>query len=111
MVTIDPPLIPKALSIVITCQLLKEVNQGYCLNNHPNAKAIFKNNIEYASSLIECLKNADCCTLITEWEEFKKLKPEDFIQKHAHTNPTGWKKTIRPRGVRAKNRFMAIGLT
>jgi len=45
-----------------------------------NAKQIFKNKIAYASSAIECIKNADCCILVTEWEEFKKLTPEDFIQ-------------------------------
>nr|HDO80532.1 hypothetical protein [Candidatus Bathyarchaeota archaeon] len=25
-----------------------------------------------------CLKGVDCCILVTEWEESKKLKPEDF---------------------------------
>ena len=45
-----------------------------------NAKKVLGNRIMYASSAIQCLKNADCCVLTTEWEEFKQLTPEDFIQ-------------------------------
>lgn len=45
-----------------------------------NAKHILKEKINYANSALECLKDADCCILVTEWEEFKKLKPEDFIE-------------------------------
>jgi UDPglucose 6-dehydrogenase len=50
----------------------------------PNAKAIFKSEIEYANSALECLRSVDCCIVVTEWEEFKKLKLEDFIQ-NMHT--------------------------
>jgi len=38
-----------------------------------NAKKILKQKINYASSAIECLKNADCAILVTEWNEFKHL--------------------------------------
>jgi UDPglucose 6-dehydrogenase len=33
--------------------------------------------IQYASSAISCLINADRCILLTKWDEFKKLTPED----------------------------------
>ena len=36
-------------------------------------------NIRYANSAKECLKDADFCILSTPWEEFRRLKPEDFI--------------------------------
>jgi UDPglucose 6-dehydrogenase len=44
------------------------------------AKHIFGNKISYASSAINCLKDADCCIIVTEWQEFKLLKPETFKQ-------------------------------
>jgi UDPglucose 6-dehydrogenase len=50
----------------------------------PVAKTIFKDTVVYASSTIECLKNADCCILVTEWAEFTNLKPEDFIKYMKH---------------------------
>jgi UDPglucose 6-dehydrogenase len=43
-----------------------------------NTESIFQDKIKYATSAIKCLKNADCCLLVTEWDEFKKLTPEDF---------------------------------
>jgi UDPglucose 6-dehydrogenase len=42
------------------------------------ARGIFGDKITYAKSTVECLKDADCAVLVTEWEEFRKLKPEDF---------------------------------
>jgi len=43
-----------------------------------NAKKIFRNTIEYADSALECLRGAEAALIVTEWNEFKKLKPEDF---------------------------------
>jgi nucleotide sugar dehydrogenase len=33
-----------------------------------------------ASSVEECLRGARCCILVTEWDQFKHLEPEDFIK-------------------------------
>jgi len=47
----------------------------------PNARERFIRDtikIYYADSVQECLKEADCCILLTEWEEFRKLSPEVF---------------------------------
>jgi len=43
-----------------------------------NARKILGDRIEYADSAKNCLKKADSCIIVTEWEEFKKLKPADF---------------------------------
>ena len=71
----------EARVIPIINQLLEE---GACVRAYdpvamPVARTIFKDSIEYANSAIACLKNADCCILVTEWDEFKKLMPEDFL--------------------------------
>ncbi len=45
----------------------------------PNARDRFIKDtikIEYAESLEACLQGADCCMILTEWEEFKALKPD-----------------------------------
>ncbi len=46
-----------------------------------NAKRIFGNRIEFASDSLKCLEGAECCILVTEWDEFKSLGPESFLQK------------------------------
>ena len=43
------------------------------------------NKIKYAESIEEALKNSDCAILITEWDEFKRLTPNDF-KKHMKTS-------------------------
>lgn len=45
-----------------------------------NTKKIFGDKITYSNSSYECLENADCCMLVTEWDEFKKLEPNDFTK-------------------------------
>lgn len=72
----------EARSLPIINQFLKE---GASITAYdpiaiPNAKLILKNRIRYASSPIDCLKDADCCIIVTEWQEFRKLTPEDFTR-------------------------------
>jgi len=102
----------EAPSIAIIRQLLKEGAKvvAYDPAAIPNAKAIFKDEIEYANSAIECLKNADCCILVTEWEEFKKLKPEDFLQNMCTPILLDGRRLFDPEEFSRKIMFMAIGL-
>jgi UDPglucose 6-dehydrogenase len=34
--------------------------------------------IGYAESIEDCLKDAECCMILTEWEEFKSITPDMF---------------------------------
>lgn len=43
-----------------------------------NAKKIFGDKVRYAKSAKECIKGADCAIIVTEWHEFKNIKPKDF---------------------------------
>lgn len=35
-----------------------------------NAKKILRAEVSYAESTASCIEGADCCILVTEWEEF-----------------------------------------
>jgi len=74
------------------------------------AKSIFGDKIKYASSAIECLKNTDCCIIVTEWQEFKKLKPEDFTQNMRTPILIDGRKIYNPEEFSKKLKFAAIGL-
>jgi UDPglucose 6-dehydrogenase len=76
----------------------------------PTAKTIFKNKIKYATSTINCLKNADCCILVTEWDEFKKLKPKDFAENMKQPILIDGRRIYDPREFSQKLNFAAIGL-
>ena len=45
-----------------------------------NAKKVFGSSVEYASSVEECLRGSECAIVVTEWEEFRRLRPEDFLR-------------------------------
>jgi UDPglucose 6-dehydrogenase len=72
----------EARSIPLINQLLKEDTKVIVYDPVavPNAKKIFKNKIQYAPSPIDCLKDADCCIIVTEWNEIKRLAPDDFTK-------------------------------
>jgi len=102
----------EARSIPIINQLLKEGANvtAYDPAAIPNTKTIFKNKIRYASSAIECLKDADCCIIVTEWEEFKRLKMEDFTQNMRQPILINGRRVYNPKEFSKKLEFAAIGL-
>ena len=102
----------EAVSIKIINQLLKEKARviTYDPKAIPNAKKIFGIDIEYSSSAIECIKGAHCCILVTEWNEFKKLTPEDFIQNMRQPCLVDGRRIYEPKQFSQKLKFKAIGL-
>jgi len=73
----------EASSIRIINLLQKEENvkiTAYDPKALEEAHKIFGDSINYAKSSKECVSGADACLIVTEWDEFKKLKPEFFIE-------------------------------
>jgi UDPglucose 6-dehydrogenase len=57
---------------------------GYDPKAKETAEIEFGAKIQYADSIEEALKDSECTLLITDWDDFKILKPEDF-KKHMKT--------------------------
>jgi len=51
---------------------------GYDPKANKTAEIEMGDKIKYAESIEEALKDSECAILITEWDEFKKLTPDDF---------------------------------
>ncbi len=102
----------EARVIPIINQLLKEGASvtAYDPVAMPIAKSLFKNQIEFAASAINCLKNMDCCILVTEWPEFKKLTPEDFIKNMRQPVLIDGRRVYDPEIFGRKITFVALGL-
>lgn len=75
-----------------------------------NTKKILGNRIQYALSSIECLKDTDCCLLITEWDEFKKLSAEEFVENMRHPCLVDGRRIYDPEKFSKKLEFRAVGL-
>ena len=102
----------EARVVPIVNQLLKEGASvtAYDPIAMPVAKTIFQSKIQYAPSAINCLKNTDCCIIVTEWAEFKKLTPEDFTKNMKQPNLIDGRRIYNPETFRKKMKFAAIGL-
>ncbi len=37
--------------------------------------------VEYATDALSCIDQADCCIIVTEWSEFKQIRPETFLKR------------------------------
>jgi len=71
----------EAASIRVINELLRRNLKdivGYDPKAIDTAKIELKDKISYASSIEEALKDSECALLITEWDEFRELKPDDF---------------------------------
>jgi len=44
------------------------------------AKNLLRNEVEYASDSLSCIEQADCCIIVTEWNEFRQIRPETFLK-------------------------------
>ena len=51
---------------------------GYDPKAKESAKEVIGDKIGYANSIEEALNASECALLVTEWDEFKKLTPDDF---------------------------------
>lgn len=45
-----------------------------------NFKELYPEGVTYANSAREALQGAQACFILTEWQEFKEIKPEEFKQ-------------------------------
>ena len=45
-----------------------------------NFRQIFKDQIDYCDSVEDCLKESDCCVILTEWDSYREIEPEIFLK-------------------------------
>jgi UDPglucose 6-dehydrogenase len=76
----------------------------------PNTRKVLGDVVEYAGNVEECLKGADCAIVVTEWDEFKKLSPEDFLRLMHTPAVVDGRRIYDPKEFRGKLPFAAIGL-
>ncbi len=75
-----------------------------------NAKRIFGDEVEYCRSALECICGADCAIIVTEWPEFSKLGPEDFISRMRNSVVIDGRRLYDPKEFSSRLTYAAIGL-
>ncbi len=75
----------------------------------PNARKVISENVEFAADERSALNGADCCIVMTEWNQFRRLRAKDY-QAHMHTSSlVDARKLYDPKDYGTLN-FTAIGL-
>jgi len=75
-----------------------------------SAKTVFGSKIRYARSALDCIKDADCAIVVTEWREFQELTPEDFAENMRQPILIDGRRIYSPEKYSKKLKFAAIGL-
>jgi len=75
-----------------------------------NAKRIFGDRIKYCETVDDCLSGADCSIIVTEWDEFRTLEPEDFIDKMRTPVLIDGRRVTDPKKFVDEVKYAAIGL-
>ncbi len=102
----------EAASIRVVNELLKrKVTNivGYDPKSKETAGKEFGNKIKIVDTLDEALKDSECAFLITEWDEFKHLKPEDFKKRMKVANLVDGRRIYPYEEFDSKLNFRAIG--
>jgi UDPglucose 6-dehydrogenase len=75
-----------------------------------NARSIFRDKVEYSKSASDCLSNADCAIVVTEWSEFAELKPNDYLSKMRTPLLIDARRIYDPQEFMDRLGYFAIGL-
>nr|MDO8099438.1 UDP-glucose/GDP-mannose dehydrogenase family protein [Candidatus Njordarchaeota archaeon] len=76
-----------------------------------NVEKILAEKITYSTSASDCLKEAECCIIVTEWDEFKKLTPDDFLRNMKNPVVIDGRRVFKPSEFTGKGvKYIAIGL-
>lgn len=75
-----------------------------------NARKRWLRRVEYALSALDCITSADCCIIVTEWPEFKRIKPEDFLKNMKRPIVVDGRRIYDPVEFRGKVKYVAVGL-
>lgn len=74
-----------------------------------NFGRIFGDGISYCPSVAKCLDGADCCVILTNCEEYRKLMPHDFAERMGTCNVIDARRTLDPNKFKGTG-FAAMGL-
>ena len=75
----------------------------------PNARKVLGVSVEFANDPRSAISGADCCVVMTEWDEFRKLKGKDYVRYMRSPNVVDARRLYRPDDLEGSN-FVAVGL-
>jgi UDPglucose 6-dehydrogenase len=75
-----------------------------------NAAAYFGKRVEYAKGIRDCLAGAHCCFIVTEWNEFRTIPSDTFLDAMAKPVIIDGRRALDPSRLDPRITYGAIGL-
>jgi len=75
----------------------------------PNARLLLGDSVEFAADPASAIRDADCCIIMTEWDEFRKLSAKDYIEAMRSPNLVDARRLYKPEDFEGLN-LLGIGL-
>jgi UDPglucose 6-dehydrogenase len=103
----------KAVSIPLVRTLIRKGAKvrAYDPAATDNAKRMLGEAIQYERTSLQCLNEADCCIVVTEWDEFKNIAPSTFLERMRRPVVIDGRRIYNSKEfVDAGIRFHAVGL-
>jgi UDPglucose 6-dehydrogenase len=102
----------EATSLKVVEALLKG---GMCVTVYDpvamnNAVAYFGDRVRYARDIQDCLEGADCCFIVTEWDDFRGIPSNVFTDKMAQPVVIDGRRVLDPSKLCPRITYRAIGL-
>jgi UDPglucose 6-dehydrogenase len=105
--------IREAVSLRILTKLLEEgaLITAYDPVAQPNVERILAEKVTYSNSSLGCIQGADCCIIVTEWDEFKELTCKDFLTNMKNPIVIDGRRIFAPKDFMGTGvKLLAIGL-
>jgi UDPglucose 6-dehydrogenase len=99
-----------AIPVIESLLSLGGVVQAYDPQASGSMEKIFGGRVRFSVSARECLRDADCCLVLTEWEEFRGISPGDFCSLMRSPFVIDCRRVYDPEKYRQALNFKAIGL-
>lgn len=102
----------EAISIRIIDELLREASEisVYDPAVTETTRRNLSGRVDFAASAEECIDGADCCIIATEWDEFKRLRAEDFKRRMRRPVIIDGRRIYNPREFEANTEYYGVGL-
>lgn len=76
----------------------------------PDAARFFGKRVKYAETIRDCLEGADCCFIVTEWDNFRTIPPDLFLDVMAQPIVIDGRRVLDPSKLDPRITYRGIGL-
>jgi UDPglucose 6-dehydrogenase len=76
----------------------------------PDAARFFGKRVKYAETIRDCLEGADCCFIVTEWDDFRTIPSDLFLDVMAQPIVIDGRRVLDPSKLDPRITYRGIGL-